>query len=152
MTDSAPQGLIDAMADLHRAMQPKSAPDQVARNVNLTFCFDGGGAPIAVGAHVYLWTHFPARINGYAVMSDVTGSVTFALTACPETSFPSLVNIVASAPPTMTTARSAVGDVAAVSTWTDVVPRDTVFDATVDSISGDISVLTLSIRAKRLDL
>jgi hypothetical protein len=158
-TDSAPpQGFVDGVADLQRKMMPAADPsDTVARHCDITFHFGAKDSPIIVGDLAYLRTSFPARINGWAILADRAGSLTFTVKACVFSAYPgSLASITAAAPPTG--ARGSSGSIAQVATWTidgtpdRVILRDTAWEATVSAVSGGIEVAALSIRAKRLDL
>ncbi len=154
VSKAPPAQLVQALRELIAQDSDPDPKENVARNVNLTFSWDGGGSAIAAGEEsTALVLDFPVRVNGWTAAGkrSETGSASFTVLAGLYADYPVPVSIVASAPPTITTAVKNEGDVASVSTWDKVLPRRTTMVAVADTISG-FTKMTLSLSAKRLDL
>src|SRR5919201_1043882 len=142
-----PSGLVSALRAFKNAGPQPLDEASIARNVNLTFSFDGGGAPIGVGAHCYLAIDFPCRISGWKVVADVAGSISFDVDGAPFAAFPTLAPLVGTGgtPPHTIAAVSREADIGADPTallaWRVTVPKGTVLHATVSN-NDVISVCT----------
>jgi len=130
------------------------ATEDTAKNVDLTFGFDGGGASVIIGTHVYLKVDFPCRISGWSIVADSAGSISFDLNSGAFAVFPTLTPMVGEGgtTPHTTASESGEGLVADLVGWTLTVGRASVLEAVVSANDDVIQVCSLSLRAKRLDL
>jgi hypothetical protein len=154
-----PPQLTNALRSfLQRAQQPPGVQDStVARNVNLTFSFDGGGAPVLVGQHCYLPIDLPCKITGWKIVGDTAGSISFEVDGGSFAGFPTLAALQDGTGlwPATAGTQSAEADISVTPTaldgWTTVVSKGDVLHAVVTA-NDTMSVVTLSLRAKRLDI
>jgi hypothetical protein len=152
--DGPPNQLVSALRDLKRQIQDPSANETpTAKNVDLTFCFDGGTGPINVGSHVYLKVDFACRISGWFIIADPAGTIAFDLNAGPFTSFPTIDPVigVGGTSPNTAAAQAGAGDITDLTGWTLDIPMNSVVEAIV-SANDSVGVATLALRCKRLDL
>lgn len=73
-------------------------------SAQLHYCFDGGGAALGAGLKGYIRIPWNCTIRGVAMMGVTSGTMAMAIKTGALASIASLTSIVASAPPTITTA------------------------------------------------
>lgn len=80
-----------------------------AATSNIGISIDGGGAVISTGVKGFIYIPYDCTIQGYYLMADVSGSIVIDVWKLTFASFPPTVanTIVAAAPPTLSSARSA---------------------------------------------
>lgn len=97
------------------------------------FMFDGSGSALTTSMAVDLVVPFDATITSWSILGDVSGSIEFDITKTTYASFPTTSSIVASAPPTMTTAQKATSST--LTGWTTTVNAGDILQVTISSVS-----------------
>ena len=97
------------------------------------FMFDGSGSVLTTSMAVDLVVPFDATITSWSILGDVSGSITFGITKTTYSSFPTASSIVASAPPTMTTAQKATSST--LTGWTTTINAGDILQVTISSVS-----------------
>lgn len=116
----------------------------------VSFAFDGGGAPIAVGQQVRIEIPFRCTISGVRMFADQAGTIAVDLRKDSYANYPPTAgdSIVASAPPTITADDQSVDTT--LTGWTTSISQGDVLLAIVTSTSGVIKELTVSLRVTRI--
>lgn len=110
-----------------------------------TYIINGGGSVLPTGvAGTGLYFPFGATINGAVLLADQSGSVVIDVWVAPYSSYPpsDANSIVASDPPTITTAQKSKDTT--LTGWTKVIPADSVMWFNVDSVTA-IEFLTIAL-------
>ena len=103
---------------------------------------------ITTGVKVYLEIPLALTINSWKILADVSGSVVIDIWVAPFASFPPTVanTIVASAPPTLTSAQSAASST--LTGWTTTIAKGSILAFNVNSAST-VNQVTISLDCGR---
>lgn len=125
-----------------------AAPVWTDQYSSITFVFSGAGSPVLPGYAGDLSIPFACTIVESSLVADQTGSIVIGISKSSYSGFPgSLASIVASAPPTLSSAQKSTDST--LTGWTTSVAANDVLRFSVTSASAVTSV-TLSLKVKRL--
>ena len=117
MLDAARAAAIDGLPGSYNDLT--NLPDRTAL---LSMIFDGGGSVIVPSIVRYLYIPFAATITGYALMADVSGSVTIDVWKEPFSGFPPTVaNSITGGSPMQLTSAQSIAQTTAPASWTTTV-------------------------------
>ena len=154
LRDMAQTQAIQAMQAIYEHVDAhvrELLPATPAAEVDSALMIIGDGAAVIGTGIVACWSFdFRARISGWYIQEfdGTTGSVTLALAKAPRGAAPSFVSIVASAPPTISSARYAEN--ATLVGWDDAIDRGTLLRVSVTSAST-ITRILFGLRIRRLE-
>jgi hypothetical protein len=94
---------------------------------------DGGGSVPATGAKGFIQVPYGCTITGWTIIGDQTGSAVFGVSKGTYAAFPTVSSIVASAPPTLTSAQKATSTT--LTGWTTAITGGDILAFTLTSIS-----------------
>jgi hypothetical protein len=136
MLDAVRAATIDALPGSYNDLS--DLPD---RSAILSMLFDGGGSAIVAPITRYLYMPFNATITGYALLADVSGSVTVDVWKEPVSGYPPLVanSITGGNPMTLASAQSGV--VTNIPSWTTTILAG---DVLAFNLSANTSIKTLT--------
>ena len=95
--------------------------------------FDGKGSVVEAGAAVEVVLPYPGTITGAIVISNIAGSIEFEIEKCTYSAFDTMSSIVASAPPTLSSAYKSSDTT--LSGWTTSVSAGDIFRFSIVSAS-----------------
>jgi hypothetical protein len=122
--------------------------DDAGQTGTLAFAFGGVGEALEAGDSIYAQIDYPFEIIGWTILAAPSGSVAFRVRAGTYADWPldSGDNIVASAPPSITTATK--GTSTTLTGWTTAFPAGTTIEVAIDSATTVTAAsLMLAIRA-----
>lgn len=108
--------------------------------------FDGGGSALAAGITRFVQVPFSGTITGWTVLADVSGSVSVGVSKGTYAAYPTVSSIVASAPPSMTTAQKNTSTT--LTGWTTAVTAGDIIVFTLSSVST-VTVLNVQLQITR---
>lgn len=132
-----------------RDLLAQAEPVVVAITQSINFLIDGGGAVITTGIKGALRVDYNVRINGSFLqeVDGVTGSIVLDIDTSIGGATPTWTSIVASAPPTITSAR--FSEDLTLTAWTTIVPAGTYLRWTVNSVASFTRILSV-LRVSRI--
>jgi len=113
---------------------------------SLTFVVDGGGSVITTGSKGYVEVPFDGTINRVTVLGDQSGSIVVDIKKSTYSGFPTTSSIVASAPPTLSSAQKSQDST--LTGWTTAITAGDVLEYSVTSAST-VTRVTVSLRVSK---
>lgn len=107
---------------------------------------DGGGSAIASGSKGFFQTQFAGTILGVTLLADQAGSIQFDIRKCTYSGFPTDSSIVASDPPTLSSAQNS--NDTTLTGWTTAFSDGDIFEYKVTSATT-VTRVALILRVKR---
>lgn len=122
--------------------------DLIGRRQAIIFIIDGGGSAITTGQKGHLRIPFACTIEKVTLLADQSGSIVIDIWKDTYANFPpeDADSIVASAPPTITTAQKSEDDT--LTDWTKAIAAGDILAFNVDSCT-DIERVTLTLKIKK---
>jgi hypothetical protein len=111
------------------------------RDAGMIFVVDGGGSVPSVNANAYLILPYAATIISWTMINDASGSAQVTISTCDYSGFPTLASIVASAPPSITSARK--NQSSTLTGWTTSLAKGTIIKFNLDSIATSTKVVLM---------
>lgn len=113
----------------YRALVGADVPSLATASIGITI--DGAGSVITTGSKGFIHVEYACTIVGNTILADQSGSCVLAISAGTYGAFPTNSSIVASAPPTLTSAQSSQDNT--LTGWTTSVAAGTVLQFSVTS-------------------
>ena len=104
-----------------------------AKPSGILFTIDGGAAVITTGSKGYVTVPFKGTIKSCQVLADQSGDIEVDVKKCDYSGFPTTATIVASAPPTLSSAQKS--NDATLTGWTKDVVKGDILEFVVDSVA-----------------
>ena len=148
MLDAERAALIDALQPVAFSGSFTDLDNQPDRTAILSLIFDGGGSAIVAPITRYLYMPFAATIVGWALMADVSGSISIDVWKEPISGFPPLVgNSITGGSPMALSAQASAVALTVPAAWTtdeidagDCLAFNVVSASTVKTVTAQLVV------------
>lgn len=133
-TKQATGNYVTALTGDGTASGPGSVAFTLATNLKLasiSFVIDGGGVAITTGSKGFVVVPYACTINNSTLIADQTGSIVLDIKKSTFSGFPSTTSIVASAPPTLSSAQKSQDTT--LTGWTTSIAAGDILEWTVTS-------------------
>jgi hypothetical protein len=108
---------------------------------------DGGGAVPSTGSKGFVRVFYDCMIVGWTLIADQAGDCQFTVKAASYGDFPTTTSIVASAPPTLSTAQKNESYV--LTGWTTAIAKGTILEFVLDSVAT-LNRVILELQVERI--
>lgn len=117
-----------------------------AKTFGVSFLVDGGGSVITAGVKGLIIVERTGTITGVTVLADQSGSIAFDLKKSTYSGFPTVSSIVASAPPTLSSAQKSQDTT--LTGWTTSVTAGDIIEVSVTGTPSTVTRVTLGLRIR----
>lgn len=135
-TKQATGNYITALTGDVTASGPGSAAATLATNfkiASISFVIDGGGSVITTGSKGYVVVPYACTINNSTLLADQSGSIVLDIKKSTFAGFPTTATIVASAPPTLSSAQKSQDTT--LTGWTTTISAGDILEWSVTSVT-----------------